>query len=553
MTSTYITKSGDIEYCYKDSNQKCFDKGETCNSRNGRMACNTGWWLSGWWDRWWGWNGYWGVYGDNLTYLYTEIDAPDEYICGYNRPCFTRVHCDDELTDGVCAYPRIKRCKTYRCVGDFNNYYYNHCSTVNGKDREQRCCKAPSDFSCEEGECDYDYEIVKKEYTIEYELVRPAHSCTERPEYPETHCSNYIPTYNDTCYIHQASCSPQEKCLATGQQPSCVEDTPPDEYELVDTEVGGLSNYLYSYWYWFYSTPGITWDYELDDCDCKCSRCTACDNYDCDFAGYGYGYGYYGWGWGGYFDGIGSDCCGSPGYYTGYSWVGYPINWWGGICPEKQGDGSTKPWYCSEGGDCAQVDDTEEDFDGSLFASGPYTSYTSCREACSDDNKCIPPDRNYTRGLCCDENFKKQIDSIKKDSCSSIGPTYKEKVKKSLCSAGDCATDVVTSYEKQMCTIDNSKFCTTSKVERTRSRKTYSYNPPIPDQAFEIICDSCNPSTNEECQKNPNSKCPSGTEAKVIKIVNNFNPEEIISTASVKMVTVFCKITTKKCEPKTTD
>jgi hypothetical protein len=40
MTTIYVTKSGSVEYCAKDNKQKCFDKGATCSSRNGTMACN---------------------------------------------------------------------------------------------------------------------------------------------------------------------------------------------------------------------------------------------------------------------------------------------------------------------------------------------------------------------------------------------------------------------------------------------------------------------------------------------------------------------------------
>lgn len=540
MTTTYVNKNGSIEYCYKDSKQKCFDKNQTCSSRNAQTLCNVGWWWGYYWGAWWGWGGYWGVYGDNLRYLYTEIEAPDEYMCGYNRTCFTRVYCDDEISDGVCTFPRVAKCKTHRCVGDYNTYYYDACFTINGKDRESRCCAPPEDFKCEEGECDYSYEIVKKEYTVEYELVRSSYVCSERVKYPEEHCAVYgMGPYADTCFKYQFSCTPEEKCTTN---PLCKEDTPPEGYDLEETEVGA---YGYYWWWWWYN-QGITWDYELDDCDCKCQPCVTCDDYDCNFAGYD---NYYcDWGWGGYFGGIGTDCCGHPGY-TGYYWNG--CGWVGrlGICPEKKGDGSNKPWYCSTGDDCEQVDDTDENFDADNYVSGPYTSYSSCIQACVEDNKCIPPDRNYTRGLCCDTNFKKQMDNIKDSDCTEVGRSYKEKAEEVLCSSSGCSTGITRKYNKEMCTIDNSKFCKTTKVERTRSRKVYSYQPPIQDKAYARICNSCDPKANEECENDPLSKCPSNTEAIILKTKTTYHPEEVVDSTEAKLVVVFCKITTKKCKP----
>jgi hypothetical protein len=322
----FVKTNGKIEYCFDDAERQCFDTDSTCSTYSANTSCNLGWWWGDYWGGWW-YPGYgWGVYGDNLRYLYTELEAPDEYRCNYTRPFFGRIYCDDEISKGANVYPRIARCKTYRCVGDYNFYQYDYCATINGKDKASRCCGPPEGFTCKEGECDYDYEIVTKEYSVDYELVRPAYVCKERIEYPESYCGYKTVPLIDSCFIHQSSCSPPEKCTTN---PLCKEDEPPPgPYKLIDTEIGAgfYYNYFNIYWWWIYGwNQGIFWSYELEDCNCKCPSCATCSEYDCDFAGYG---GMWGWWYSGYFGGIGTDCCGAP-----------PA-----ICPEQVGDGSSNPW-----------------------------------------------------------------------------------------------------------------------------------------------------------------------------------------------------------------
>ena len=123
MSKAYFDKNGILQYAAKDEDEKCFNSSQICDTSINSMACRTGWWRNGYWNNWWGWRYNWGVYGENLTYLYTEIDAPEAYRCGTVDNCpgywWASYDCDD-VQASSCGKPRIARCKTYGCVSDYN-------------------------------------------------------------------------------------------------------------------------------------------------------------------------------------------------------------------------------------------------------------------------------------------------------------------------------------------------------------------------------------------------------------------------------------------------
>lgn len=578
MSKTYFDKNGTLQYAVKDENEKCFS--QTCNIRTGTsdeksgadvqigdstqgvvpaMSCRTSWWTNGYWNNWWGWGGNWGVYGDNLTYLYTEIDAPEAYRCGNIDNCYYynpydpyyswwnywwySLDCED-MQASSCARPRIARCKTYGCVSDYNSYYsgYN-CDIVNGKDREIRCCKAPSNFECKEGECDYDYEIVKKEYTVEYELVRPAYSCIEKYKYPKTSCVPHtsIPSSNIFCEQNITECStdPEAKC-ETGYNwwfnGKCPEN-PEKPKEGYEKEIS-TSTSVVSFW-------------ELDDCNCgynkdsgyySCPSCYKCEDFeDCNYDLRASNNGWYwnNYGFGGY---IGDDCCNSG--YWGWGWWGY---WGFGPCPIDAGDGSENPWWC-DGSECMQKASGEE----LETDSGPYTTYLKCMENCLKDeksgstNKCIADSKSYTRGYCCDTNFIEQMQNNIKNGCYEEGPKYTKNTKEKICSADVCSNDLIVERGDDMCTY-STKYCPSHKVTQTNTGVLYTYDPPIQEKAYNRICNDCEKASNDECEKDPESKCPANTELPLLRDTKKYFEDEVLETQTITLTMVFCKITIKEC------
>lgn len=555
--NSYIDKNGKLQYCSTDSTRKCLEFNDTCDKSTGSMACNTPWWAGGYWSGWWGWNPYWDVYGDNLTYLYSEIDGPEWAFCGDywygwwwygggSQDCGLDNSDCANVTNTNCGRPRLKNCKRYNCVGTNT---IQDCTIINGKDREKRCCKAPSNFTCKEGQCDYDYSIVIKEYSVDYERVTGGGSCIDNAglyeEYPETSCEPSVLITDSICTDNIYGCSPEDPC----DSQKCVEakkfgwekegDEPSDIY----------------YWY-YYGYGGIVWEYDQIDCGCSTScgppaptNCADCDQYPCNSYGssvyYPGGWGY----WGGYYGGLGSDCCGAP-----------PT-----LCPKQQGDGSDKPWWCS-GTDCFQA--TQEQGKSYGF-DGPYSSYTSCIQKCNvaDETNCIQPDHNYTRGLCCDTKFmKEQRKKIEDKQCLDSGPSYAEEKSENLCTdALGCGGGAVYNYSKQMCTFIP-KYCKTKKVDRKRGYYTFSYEPEITDKNYECNCIQC-PSTGgttekdfndylqgvANCKKQECYKCPSGSQKPLLKRTKTVvtGGGTVTDTAKVTLKVVYCKITTKQCSPKT--
>jgi hypothetical protein len=554
MSRSYFDKNGILQYTVRDENEKCVSK--TCNLGTCRivgdeksgtdiiiigngeqclssaMACRAAWWRNANWTSWWGWSI--TAYGDNLTYLYSEIEAPEAYRCGAidNCPTGGSQNCDD-ISKNSCGKPRIARCKTYGCVADYNSFNGNYnCDIINGKDREMRCCKAPSNFKCEKGGCDFDYEIVKKEYTIDYELVQPAYSCVVRATYPETSCSPHVEISDaGSCLETRTTCStdPPAKCDKGHfwwNDLRCPPNDPPSPgYSEVTSSIISVDHL-----------------WELDDCDCgynkdlgyhTCNSCYNCDEFkDCnyDFIGANGA----NWSWGGY---IGDDCCAN----NFLSIWGWPLS----PCP-IDGDGSENPWWC-DGTECSQKasgDELEDDI-------GPFISYRSCMQKCLQDetgntNLCIPDSKSYIRGLCCDSNFIEQMQNNIKDGCYEEGPQYIKKTKEKLCESSSCSNDLILERSDDMCTY-NAKYCPSHMVKKTYKSVTYQYIPPPPDKGYYRRCNSCDKASNDECEKDPLSKCPKNTGRIVLTNTRNHVPEKIIETKTIKLIMVFCKITTKDC------
>jgi len=564
MSKSYFDKNGQLQYVVSDDVEKCFSSNEVCQKQRrvgtsdeksgadiatayyvgGGMACRTNWWNTGYWNNWWGWGYNWSVYGNNLTFLYSEIDAPEAYRCGnyysyYNCFNFYGQNCED-MEASSCGQPRIARCKTFNCISDYNDS--NYCTLINGKDREERCCKAPSNFVCKEGECDYDYEIVKKEYTVEYELVKPAYTCSEKLTYPEKSCSTYIPVYSQSCTTTRQECStsPEAKCdngYYWFYGTKCPSNPPPvpEGYELKTSTTTSVENL-----------------WELDECDCgknesgyyTCPSCYKCEDLeDCNYDLRSWN----NWYWGGYgYSGyIGDDCCMNNFWGYWWGWQGY----YNQPCP-IDGDGSDNPWWC-DGEECTQKGPGEE----SENETGPYTSYRVCMEDCLKDetgstNRCIPDSKTYTRGYCCDSNF---IDTMQKtitEGCAEEGPQYTKTTEEKLCDATSCGTDLMYERSDDMCTY-STKYCPSHRIIKTFSNAVYGYNPPIQGKQYWRICNSCDKIGNDECEKDPNSKCPSNTEG--INLIQNIKyvGEEVLETKAIKLIMVFCKITTKPCAPST--
>ena len=539
MSKTYFDKNGQLQYVASDETEKCFKDDQVCDSSRGSMACRTNWWYNGYWNNWWGWGYNWSAYGDNLTFLYSEIDAPDSLKCnGYNPNCsnFSGQYCDD-VAASSCGKPRIARCKTFGCVSDYNDN--NYCVLINNKDREERCCKAPSNFECKEGECDYDYEIVKKEYTVEWELVTPSYACIEKPVYPDSSCTTYIPIYDTTCTRSKTDCStePKAKCdsgyywWSNAKCPDYPNDMP-EEYSVRTSAATSIENL-----------------WELDDCECgrndsgyyTCPSCYKCEDLeDCNYDLRSWNSGWY-WGAYSYAGYIGDDCC------TNNFWG----SWWGyyGIynqpCPVN-GDGSENPWWC-DGSECSQKavgDQSETD-------TGPYSGYKACMEDCLKDetgttNKCIPDSKNYSRGYCCDSNFIDTMQDAINSQCAEEGPNYNKTTKEKLCDASSCGNDLIYERSDDMCTY-STKYCSTHKITRIFSNSIYGYDAPVQDKQYWRICNNCDKAGNDECEQDPNSKCPSNTEAINIVRQTKFVAEKVSEPYPVKLIMVFCKITAKEC------
>jgi hypothetical protein len=554
----YIKLDGSFAYCDDDADKKCVDASQVCSSYNGRMACGN-WWGSGYWTGWWNWSYYYGFFGDNLIFLYSEVEAPDEYLCGYPRSCSLYTgsygdlwwfgllgsqYCAEDFGD--CNYPRIKNCKTSRCVqGSYSNYYYGSywgiCDYINGKDRAERCCKKPANFTCEEGECDYDYEIVKKTYSIEYELVKPSYFCNDPPPNPESSCDFFqfnVTTVPEKCYQKLNYCSPKNKCpqISSDEKGNVKEyywcnpdDTKPAKgYEEISDE-----------------PYQVIWDFPPKDCDEKCSRCIPCGEDDCNFAWYNN----YNWGWGywSFFNSIGSDCCDSgifAGQYTRPQ-----------ICPSTTtDDGSGNPWWCT-GTDCVQMAEGEE----TEGFTGPFASRTSCVSECNDDtNKCVPPDSTITSGLCCDKKFMEKLEeALQTDNCNEQVERKSQQIKETICVGKNCQDSVVFNYTKEICGY-KPKFAEVEKTVHTRSYKLYEYAPEIPKQNFAdyiqcggLICDQdayakCRADFAAEWGSND---CPTGSKRLLEKQTVQFKEQEIVGTTTVSVVAVFCKVTTKPCAP----
>lgn len=580
----YIKLDGSFAYCDQDSAKKCVDASQTCSSGQGVMACNGNWWWGGYWSGWWYWSYYYGIFGDNMIFLYSEVDAPPEYLCGYPRKCGIATgasswswnwgwwngwyygqyqYCTEDIGD--CNFPRIKNCKTSKCVNStYSNYWYgwsyvnSACSTINGKDREERCCTKPSNFTCKEGECDYDYEIVKKTYSIEYELVKPSYICHDPPEELESSCENtfswyYYGWYNgayimpDKCYESKEHCSPKNKC------PYKSGNT--DVY-WCDPDANKASN---GYEEIADEPTQIIWDYPPKDCDTKCVRCIPCGEDDCTFAWYdNYNWGW--WGWNSFSYTIGSDCCDNNNYYW-YGNYGRPQ-----ICPTTvYDDGSGNPWWCS-GTDCVQMEEGDE----TEGFEGPFTSRSACMKGCNEDtNKCVEPDPTLTTGLCCDKNFMKQVEQATTDSCNKQLDRKTVSVKQKICTGKNCADSAYYKYNKEMCGYET-KFAETEKSVHTKSTKIYEYTPEYPKQRFADYeaCNGyynywwgsyygqgiCNVDQYAKCQadwaaQNGGNDCPSNTTKPLQINKTNFKAQEVVSSATVSLVAVFCKMTTKQCQP----
>jgi hypothetical protein len=542
----YIKLDGKFVYCDDDADKKCGES--VCSTRNGKMPCGN-WWGSGYWSGWWNWSYYYGFLGDNLIFLYNEVEAPDEYLCGYPRQCnvfggwwfgnFFGQYCSEDIGD--CNYPRIKSCKTSRCVDTtYSNYYYGYgdfCNTLDGKDRADRCCKKPEDFECKEGECDYDYEIVKKTYSIEYELVKPSYFCSDPPPNVASSCDGgFAANANSSCYEERNYCGPKNKC----PQISSDEKGIIQEYYWCDPDATKPSK---GYTEMSEEQYQVIWDYPPDDCDTNCTRCIPCDEEDCNFAWYDN----YNWGWGywSYFGTIGSDCCDS----SGFGQYSRPQ-----ICPTTvTDDGSGNPWWCT-GTDCVQMAEGEE----TVGFTGPFSSRSSCIRSCQDEtNKCFAPDPTTTTGLCCDRDFMEKVEKALENECNEQTPRKTQKVKQTLCSGKNCQDSVIFNYSKEICGYQP-KYASVTKTVHTKSRKLFSYSPKIPDKNFadyqQCSGSICNEDNYAKCRENfaafwGGNDCPSNTTRAIITQTSKFNPQEIVGSATVSVVAVFCKVTTKPCVP----
>jgi hypothetical protein len=524
--TAYLDQSGFVKYCSSDTKRRCAVLDKTCDRNSGSMACSTPWWTAGYW---YGWNPYWDVYGENLTYLYSEIEGPDWVFCGNYwywwmsgyQDCGIHDSDCDNISNTDCGKPRIKKCKKYNCI---NNNNIPDCTIINGKDRETRCCKKPDGFVCQPGECDYTYTIVKKEYTVDYERVAGGGTCKDTSalydSYPETSCYQGVTVVDSKCVTSVYGCTPPDECSPD----RCVPATK-DGWDPVGEEPSHD-------WFWL----GITWEYDLIDCECNtCAICTDCTEYDCNTYGnsllFPGGWGY----WGGYYGGIGSDCCGAPPQ----------------LCPKHYGNGSNNPWWCS-GTDCLQYTDAVGKASG---FEGPYSSYATCIKQCGnfiEENNCIPSDYTYTRGVCCDNKFmtenRKKIDE---GECLDTGPSYNETNIQSLCTDSfGCGGNAVYNYSKEMCTFVP-KYCKTKKVERQRGYYNFTFSPEIPDKDYEcncIICDS-DESVLESCKAQDCYMCPKGSQKPIVTLDRTVisGGGDVIEEVTVKLIVVYCKITTSEC------
>lgn len=520
--SAYIGTDGVLVYADPDSVRKCLPYNSTCTSSYAPSACGESFFIGRSWIGWWGWGNGWGYYGDNLTYLYSEIDAPEWAYCadyyygwwGTFRDCNLNGG-DCEMTNTDCGHPRIKTCKRYSCIG----YLIDDCSLINGKDKEQRCCAKPNGFKCEEGECDYTFSIVKKEYSVEYERVSGGGQCEDNKSfyenYPESSCGTNPPVYNDTCVEYVYGCYPPNPCNET----QCIEPLGKEGWKKEGDEP--------SNWYGWWGYAGVFWRYDKIDCNCKCDDCAECSEYPCNSYG-GSSYYPYGWGaWGGYYGGIGSDCCGKP----------------TAICQKQQGDGSDNPWFCS-GSACVQL---PYGSDESKSMEGPYTTYLSCMQNCNmtDTNNCIEPDINIlSQDDCCNKEYINK----KLSECEDRGRSYTKSQSITLCTdTAGCGGNAIYNIKREKCTT-KTKQCKTQKVDSISGWWTFTIERKGPEKNYFENCLSCG-GIDPECAKNPLYQCPKNTEQQLLKKSIKVIPGagSVLDTATVKLVVVYCKMVTSPC------
>jgi hypothetical protein len=582
----YLLPGGDFEYC---SSPNCYAKGDICKDNIANLECQ----LDGW--------SYGVVSDNNLSYLYTEITAPPEYYSDYPRVCgmtnrfptnnwayfgwswwnngytnnatssISTQNCANDFGD--CNFPRITKCKTDRAVTRIDP-----CALKIGKDKQDRCCKVTSGTPtpCESGSCSYTFQIIKKTYSIDYELVKPSYICGSDPSFPANTCHGLPYIFNNTTYATYPYCTPKSNCEPYPCNPDnlkipsgCSEIG--DEYQRMslsswggysscgnggysqlDGGVGqqgsgslgcnaqnplGASLGLYSYPNGSYNGYGaIRWHYYPENCKSACDTCTDYNASDCGLACYTNGN--YPWWFNGvdYLSYVGTDCC--------YENVPMP-------CPTTyiDYDENTKPWYCA-GSYCTQ------DVIGGGVGHGPYLTKTDCEKACSDSS-CSNTEGILIKGWCCDKTFTDQMDKDIATGCYEQKPSKDIHRPLLLCNNGD--GDKAEFDKPATRCYYNRKFTKTYKEVQNYRQKIVACSSSIPDKAYFPLINcaglmgtdgyaSCIEYWSEVYTGNrQNYQYPPDADTNGT-VSYTFHPEEIVSTTTVQLTSVFCNLIITHCE-----
>lgn len=524
------------------------------------------------------------MYNDsyNMIYLYSIIEAPNEYLDNYPRTCVDDISrgrfgwynwwwfdyyyypqtdynytnagiiyrdCNDNLGD--CSYPRIKKCKTPSKIKKDVLYYR---TKIEGEDKLNRCCKKSESFTCDG--CDYEFYTISKTYSIDYELVKPSYICSNKPDFPDKKCDNLRflfqfyqqpLVHNDTEFLLRNYCSPESKCFPKVCDPSNVNI--PSGYSVLTEED---REQLIAYY------PEGCVSTGCPSCVAS-SNSSCCDNdplisttmtdtsflnnfpyfyLDPSNSGCYYGIGVWGpygwnnlWGWhygygwnycyGGYNQYIGNDCCEIR-----------PV-----VCPYFTE--STDFWWRVDG-ECVQSKERP-----SFATNGPYNTKEDC-DFNNSTNTCVSAQGYYAVASCCNPP-------------SVTGPCYESgtiTMDRTITLCDNGPDDIAKfSYSEDQCYV-KSKYIASLPEPRNYKDMILSHNPVIPDTAWDSFTSCRNltydPVAYRECVNyyTNNGAIPeycSITEEPVFPIELTFIPEEIVDETTVSMTFVYCVIKSKNC------
>lgn len=577
--SGYLSLDNVFHYCHSDI---CVDQNKKCIIDPSGYECFLDGWING------------IESAINLSYLYTEIDAPDNYFSDYPRICTlidwsntpvstystlwwwwgwsfssnisnigSSQNCND--TFGDCSFVRIKNCKTPNFLTRITSENTSEidgswgCSLSLGKSLENRCCIPRDGSDCVPGSCGYIIKKIVKSYAIDYELVNPAYICSTTVSLPSKSCTGHPTIINDKYYseLSRIYCTMNSTCEAKDpiSGKSCDDKNNlkfPKKFTTIESE--DIDKIL-----WSYNPSGCInngcnqcYNYESRDCTLPCAGVSSSSTpswwKNLRRGNYTYSHDYR--------DNIGSDCCDQS----------LPE-----ACPKLYQDNYSEDttWYAVSTNGSITCSTQKEGFIG-----GPYASLEECFSATiTESDRCYPPQATLWKGLCCDIDFMKELnDKVYPldNSCYEQHPTttverpllicktsngigLEKKINVDYCGYKKKYTEMV---QDQFQYITQHLSCDTSYLP------TKAYLPLL--NCLQYICDcpygqDCLNSYWEnslnDCMgdiaaywtgNRNNISFPTAADP-IVKRTTVFHPEEILEQRSVSINVVFCGMSTFTC------